>query len=104
MEKNERCCICGNDIEGYGYNPFPVKEKGQCCRKCNYTVVLPERFRRMEEDQTEDADWREHMRIDIANLLCCGYIFMLKGWELSKGAKLELDVASSCGIKVLFEM
>ncbi len=52
----------------------------------------------------EDADWREHMRIDIANLLCCGYIFMLKGWELSKGAKLELDVASSCGIKVLFEM
>ena len=23
--------------------------------------------------------------------------------ELSKGAKLELDVASSCGIKVLFE-
>ena len=51
----------------------------------------------------EDADWREHMRADIANLVCCGYIYMLKGWELSKGAKLELDVASSCGIKVLFE-
>ena len=29
--------------------------------------------------------------------------YMLKDWELSKGAKLELDVASSCGIKVLFE-
>ena len=52
----------------------------------------------------EDADWREHMRADIANLVCCGYIYMLKGWELSKGAKLELDVASSCGIKVLFEI
>lgn len=56
MEKNERCCICGNDIEGYGYNPFLVKEKGQCCRKCNYTVVLPERFRRMEEDQKDKCD------------------------------------------------
>ena len=52
----------------------------------------------------EDSDWREHMRADIANLLKCDCIYMLKGWELSKGSKLELDVASSCGIKVLFEM
>lgn len=51
----------------------------------------------------EEAHWREHMRVDIALLLGCDYIYMLKGWELSKGAKLELDVASSCGIKVLFE-
>lgn len=50
-----------------------------------------------------DAHWREHMRADIAMLLECDYIYMLQGWELSKGAKLELDVASSCGIKVLFE-
>ena len=44
-----------------------------------------------------------HWRADIALLLGCDYIYMLQGWELSKGAKLELDVASSCGIKVLFE-
>jgi hypothetical protein len=43
------------------------------------------------------------MRADIALLLGCDYIYMLRGWELSKGAKLELDVASSCGIEVLFE-
>lgn len=51
----------------------------------------------------DDAHWREHMRADIALLLQCDCIFMLQGWELSKGAKLELDVASSCGIEVLFE-
>ena len=51
----------------------------------------------------DEAHWREHMRADIALLLGCDYIYMLQGWELSKGAKLELDVASSCGIKVLFE-
>lgn len=50
-----------------------------------------------------DAHWRDHMRADIALLLQCDCIFMLQGWELSKGAKLELDVASSCGIEVLFE-
>ena len=48
-----------------------------------------------------NANWREHMRIDIKNLLNCDYILMLKGWELSKGCKLEFDVATSCGIKVL---
>lgn len=51
----------------------------------------------------DEAHWREHMRADIRLLLDCEYIYMLQGWELSKGAKLELDVASSCGIKVLFE-
>ncbi len=51
----------------------------------------------------DDAHWKEHMRVDIALLLDCQYIYMLMGWELSKGAKLELDVATSCGIKVLFE-
>ena len=51
----------------------------------------------------DDAHWRKHMRADIALLLGCDYIYMLRGWELSKGAKLELDVASSCGIEVLFE-
>ncbi|MCS2679792.1 DUF4406 domain-containing protein [Bacteroides ovatus] len=30
--------------------------------------------------------------VDIALLLACDYIYMLKDWELSKGAKLELDV------------
>ena len=50
-----------------------------------------------------DAHWREHMRTDIGLLLGCDGIYMLRGWELSKGAKLELDVASSCGIEVLFE-
>ena len=51
----------------------------------------------------DGAHWREHMRADIALLLGCDCIYMLSGWELSKGAKLELDVASSCGIVVMFE-
>jgi len=51
----------------------------------------------------DEAHWREHMKVDIGMLLQCSYIYMLDGWELSKGAKLELDVASSCGIEVLFQ-
>ena len=56
-----------------------------------------------ENGISQEAHWKEHMRVDIGLLLTCDYIYTLRGWELSKGAKLELDVASSCGIQVLFE-
>lgn len=49
----------------------------------------------------EDADWRDHMREDIKMLLDCDYIVLLPNWEKSNGCKLELDVASSCGIEIL---
>ena len=52
---------------------------------------------------SDDADWREHMRADIRVLVGCDGIYMLQGWEQSKWAKLELDVASSCGLNVMFE-
>ena len=49
----------------------------------------------------DEAHWQEHMRADIGLLLRCDLIYMLRGWEHSKGAKLEHDVATSCGIQVL---
>ncbi|MBS5110406.1 MAG: DUF4406 domain-containing protein [Phocaeicola vulgatus] len=132
MEKKEEkkvCCICGKEYEGYGYNPFPVKvQRGEATGAGKVYISgaiahydmneRKEAFSRAEEKLMaqgydpvnpfrnglpDEAHWRAHMRADIALLLACDYIYMLKDWELSKGAKLELDVASSCGIKVLFE-
>lgn len=67
-------------------------------RNAGYTPVNP-----FENGLPHSADWRMHMRVDIGMLLQCSRIYMLRDWELSKGAKLELDVASSCGIQVIFE-
>ena len=67
-------------------------------RNAGYTPVNP-----FENGLSQSADWRKHMRVDIGLLIQCDRIYMLRGWELSKGAKLELDVASSSGIQVLFE-
>ena len=47
--------------------------------------------------------WRVHMKADIAMLVQCDAIYMMPGWELSKGCKLELDVATSCGIRLMLE-
>lgn len=45
--------ICGMKFTGYGYNPYPVKEEGRCCRLYNYAVVVPERYRRHLENQKQ---------------------------------------------------
>ena len=39
-----KCCICGREFSGYGYNPWPVKKSGECCRRCNDEIVIPERM------------------------------------------------------------
>lgn len=41
------CCICGNQISGYGNNPWPIKESGECCGECNSMVVIPARIKNM---------------------------------------------------------
>lgn len=39
-----KCCICGKHIVGeYGHNPFPVKNAGEACDKCNSLIVIPAR-------------------------------------------------------------
>ena len=38
------CCICGKQFIGYGNNPSPYKERGECCNECDKDYVLPLRF------------------------------------------------------------
>jgi hypothetical protein len=48
FEWNE-CVICDKMItdDAFGNNPFPVKEDGRCCSKCNTETVVPARVRSM---------------------------------------------------------
>lgn len=68
------------------------------CELCGFEAVNP-----FDNGVGDDADWREHMRVDLKMLLGCDAICMMDGWEESKGAKLELDVASTCGMTVYYE-
>ena len=49
------------------------------------------------------ATWGDYMRLGLKSLLTCSTIYMLKGWEGSKGAKIELAVAKELGMKELYE-
>ena len=48
-------------------------------------------------------DYAEYMRADLKMLLKCDTVYMLKGWEGSAGAGVELSVAKACKMHVIFE-
>jgi hypothetical protein len=39
------CCICKEEISGYGNNPDPVRHSGRCCNTCNSLLIVPARIR-----------------------------------------------------------
>lgn len=43
------CVICNAQFEGYGHNPAPLKENGECCTICNLQKVMPLRLKEMEK-------------------------------------------------------
>lgn len=45
--------------------------------------------------------YEEYMKEDIKALLACDTIYMIPGWEKSKGAVFEREVAVMCGLEVL---
>ena len=41
---------------------------------------------------------------DIADLLQCNAIYMLQGWEDSKGARIEHYIATEIGMPIMYEI
>ena len=41
------------------------------------------------------------LKEDIKALLQCDTIYMIPGWESSRGATFEREVAEKCGIKIV---
>lgn len=57
----------------------------------------------MENGISQDADVHDHMRRDIELLMTCDYIYLMRKWTHSKGCMVELEVATSIGLPVIFE-
>ena len=50
-------------------------------------------------DESKNASWEDYMRVCLPMLATCDYIFLLSGWEKSRGARLEKQIADALGIK-----
>lgn len=61
-----------------------------------YDVINP-----TSEVVIENGSWEDYMKRDLVLLLRCDYIYLLDGWEYSKGARLEYNIACDVGITPL---
>jgi hypothetical protein len=50
-KETKKCCICGKEFTGWGNDPWPVKEDGECCMACNYEHVVPARIRERNKEE-----------------------------------------------------
>lgn len=57
-----------------------------------YTVFNP------VEQISEECTWEEAMRIALHMLMLCDYIYMIPGWESSRGCVIEHAIAKKLGI------
>ena len=58
----------------------------------------------LENGLTEHDSWEAHMLKDIADLLHCNAIYMLQGWQESKGACIEHYIATKVGMPIMYEI
>lgn len=56
------------------------------------------------EQEDMGKSWTWYMRKDIAGLVECDAIFLLKDWEESKGARLEYYIAQQLEMKIFREV
>lgn len=55
-------------------------------------------------DKLGEVSYEEYLKADLVEMLTkCNTIYMLTGYEWSKGATTELQVARACGFKVMKE-
>lgn len=53
-----------------------------------------------ENPPPQCASWAGYMRLALAQLVTCDEIHMLRGWQQSRGARIEHDLAVELGMLV----
>lgn len=69
----------------------------EALKELGYTVINPARFNSV----LPDLKYEQYMSIDFALLDLCDYIYMLDGWQDSKGANREYGYALGKGLKFI---
>lgn len=65
-----------------------------------YSVVNPAKVNSM---LPQDTDYEEYMKMSMCMLDMCDYIYLLKGWQESRGANREYGYALAKEKTIMFE-
>ncbi len=66
-----------------------------------WTVINPAR---VNAQLPADTTHEEYMRMSLCMLSMCDAMIMLRGWNGSKGCKMEMDFAAGNGITIIREI
>lgn len=83
-------------MTGYAELNHPLFHKEAArLRALGFEVVNP-----AEINSDPHAKWLDAMRADIAQLVTCDGVACLPGWTTSKGARIEVQLATGLGLTV----
>lgn len=95
MSTKPRLYVAG-PMSGLPELNFPAfHQAAAALRARGFEVVNP-----AEINVDPTAGWLACMRADIAQLITCDGLAMLSGWEKSRGAKVEYELARGLGLTV----
>lgn len=66
------------------------------CNELGFNVVNP-----MKLKHDHDKSWESYMRECIEALIKCDAIYLMQGWEISQGARLEFTIASKLKMQII---
>lgn len=80
---------------------YEFEQAEKALRDLGFTPVNPMKANGLNGDGEHHA-WAKYMRRDIALLLECDGLYMLPRWKESRGACLELHIAKSLEIPIVY--
>ena len=86
-------------VKDYNYPEFMRVEKSLTDH--GFKTFNPAKIKIDTTDLTEDEIWQVYMDVCLPVIERCKTIYLLKGWETSKGAKLELKRAIELNLKIV---
>lgn len=92
-----RCYIAG-PMTGYPEHNYPAFHKAAAeMRALGWEVINPAE----NHGGNTTLPREDYFRTDIPQLVSCDAVLLLRGWEQSRGARLEFAVARECGVRTL---
>lgn len=95
-DRARRVYIAGpmTGLPGYNFDAFNAKAAE--LRAEGWHVENP-----AEHGHIDGAGWADYLRWDISRIATCGAIYLLPGWQASKGASLEVVIGKALGVQFL---
>ena len=91
-------------ISGLRLSHANFKEAAKFLHDDGYTVLNPMDIKLPSSKiDLERSTWNYYMREGLKMLLCADCIYMLAGWEGSKGARIEFNLAVDLKLSVRYQ-